>query len=112
MKYIPFWDRVQKLLKAHRISRKNFAEHIGMSVNTLQSWMRYNRLPDVNSGYRMAKALGVSPDYLVLGKDRENTEQRLKVLAARKAAEKINKLLAQIQKETGIIKGIPPQGRR
>ena len=91
MKRIPFWDRVHELLIAHKISRKNFADHIGMSANTLQSWMRYNRLPDVNTGYRMAKALGVSPDYLVLGEDRENTEQRLKVLSAREAAERINK---------------------
>ena len=103
MKRIPFWERVNELLVAHKISRQKFAEYIGMSPNTLQSWIRFNRLPDIRSGYKMSIALGVTAEYLIFGKDREKTDQRLKVLAARKAAEKINKLLAEIHRETKII---------
>lgn len=100
MKDDNFWGRVKILLRAHKMTQKQFAEYLGVSVNTLTGWIRYERIPDTGTAYDMAIVLGVTLNYLLGGREAEIADWRLKELAARDAAARIMELLAQIQQET------------
>ena len=75
---LSFWTRTQKLIKEHKISQKKFSELVGINYNTYRCWVYNDRVPDAESAYYIAKALGVSVEYLVSGKD--NLKQRIKKL--------------------------------
>ena len=64
-----FWKRVNKEIKTHRLSRKKFADSIGISHNTFKSWLYYKRSVEVGTAYEIAAALGVSLEYLITGKN-------------------------------------------
>ena len=95
-----FWGRVKPLIKAHKMTQKQFAEHIGVSVNTFSGWVRHKRIPDTATAYDMAVVLGVTLNYLLGGREAEIADWRLKELTARDAAARILKLAAEIQEET------------
>jgi len=95
-----FWGRVKPLIKAHKMTQKQFAEHIGISADTFSGWIRYKRIPDTGTAYDMAVVLGVTLNYLLGGREAEIADWRFKELAARDAAARILKLTAQIQEET------------
>jgi len=94
-----FWERVKPLIKAHKMTRKQFAEYIGVSPNTFNGWIKYSRIPDTSTAYDMAIVLGVTLNYLLGGREAEIADWRRKELAARKAAARILKLAAQVQEE-------------
>ena len=94
-----FWGRVKPLIKAHKMTQKQFAEHIGVSVNTFSGWIRYKRIPDTATAYDMAVVLGVTLNYLLGGREAEIADWRLKELTARDAAAHILELAAEIQEE-------------
>ena len=95
-----FWTRVKKLMKAHKISQKEFAEYIEIPVDTFQGWIRYNRIPDAITACGMAEALGVTVEYPIRGTDDINLEDRMRRTSERKSAtEKIQKLARQIGDE-------------
>ena len=54
---------------------------VGINYNTFRCWMYNDRIPDAESAYFIAKALGVSIEYLVSGKD--NLKQRIKKLVSK-----------------------------
>jgi len=62
-----FWNRVNAEIKAQKLSRKRFAESIDIPYNTFKSWLYYDRSVEVGTAYSIAKALGVSLEYLVTG---------------------------------------------
>jgi len=96
----PFWTRVNSLLKAHKISQKQFAEYMGMPAGTFKSWMYRNDIPDAKSACQMAEGLGVTVEYLVRGTDDPNAEDRMHRTYERKTATKeINKLAKKILDE-------------
>ena len=95
-----FWGRVKPLIKAHKMTQKQFAEHIGISVNTFSGWIRYERIPDTGTAYDIAVVLGVTLNYLLGGREAEIADWRYKELAAREAAANIIKLADQILEET------------
>lgn len=64
-----FWSNVKPLIKSKKITQQVLADDIGISFNTLQSWITKDRLPDVVSAFKIARALGVSVEYLVTGED-------------------------------------------
>ena len=99
-----FWERVKPLIKAHKMTQRQFAEHIGVSLNTFNGWIKHNRIPDTETAYDMAVVLGVTLNYLLGGREAEIAEWRLKELAARKAAGRILKLADQIQKEVSKLR--------
>lgn len=113
-----FWARVKILLKAHKMTQKQLAEYMGIPVNTLSGWIRYNRIPDTGTAYEMAIVLGVTLNYLLGGREAEIADWRLKELAAREAAARILELSAQIQKEVTKLRPLMkilssnPQGSR
>ena len=99
-----FWDRVIKLIKAHKISREKFAAYIGISYNTLKSWILHNRIPDAYTTYYIAVSLGVTMEYLVEGSDGKASEQREQEAFARKtAAAEIRKMTKKIRECVKII---------
>jgi transcriptional regulator with XRE-family HTH domain len=80
-------------MKTHKITQAETAKIIGIPVGTLRNWIYNNRIPDVETACDLAVILGVTVDYLVYGKDRKPTEERMSRLLERKtAAARINKL--------------------
>ena len=94
-----FWERVKPLIKAHKMTHKQFAEYLGIPLNTFSGWIKNKRIPDTGTAYEMAVVLGVTLNYLLGGREAEITDWRLKELAARDAAARIQKLAAQVQDE-------------
>ena len=70
-----FWIRVNDEIKARKISRKRFAELTGIPYNTFKSWLYYKRSVDVGTAFDIARALGVSLDYLITGHEAESRSQ-------------------------------------
>ena len=100
----PFWERVKRLIRAHKISQKKFASYINMSYDTLRSWLKFNRIPDVYTACDIADALGVSMEYLVRGTDGKAAEGRERQVIKRKtAAADIKKLALKIKKDACLI---------
>ena len=95
-----FWGRVRPLIKAHKMTHRQFAEYIGVSPNTFNGWIKYERIPDTSNAYNMAIALGVTLNYLLGGKEAKIADWRLKELSARDASAKILELACEILKET------------
>lgn len=75
-----FWSNVKPLIKSKKITQQVLADDIGISFNTLQSWITKDRLPDVVSAFKIAQALGVSVEYLVTGKETDGKKQILEDL--------------------------------
>ena len=95
---IPFWERVKKQIRAHKISQEKLASRLGINYYTFRSWIYYNRIPDIVTGLYMAAALGVTVEYLATGHDGKIMEIREKQTLERKnAAGKIKKLINQIE---------------
>jgi len=94
-----FWNRVKKLIKAHKITQKQFAEYLNIPLGSLQGMIHHERMPVLDFALDMATVLGVSVEYLANGKDKEAADRRRKELADRQSAIQISKLTAQIQKE-------------
>jgi len=100
MDTIQFWKRVKTQIKAHKISQTRFAEYIGINPRTFQGWIRYNRIPDIDTAMYMAVALGVGVEYLVLGEDGKAMEIRAQQVEERKIAiSRVKKMLKTIRKE-------------
>ena len=99
MEDIHFWRRTKALMKAHNMTQKQFAEHLGISLNTVRSWIYHDRVPELSAAYAIAYAMGVSLEYLLGGKDKDITVLRLKELKLRKAAGRILKKIDKIQIE-------------
>lgn len=69
---LQFWLNVREELEYNLKTQKELATAIGISYNTLQSWITKDRLPDVEQALKIAKNLNTSIEYLVTGKDEEN----------------------------------------
>jgi transcriptional regulator with XRE-family HTH domain len=99
-----FWGRVRPLIKAQKMTHRQFAEYLGVPANTFHGWVRYNRIPDTSTAYDIAIALGVTLNYLLGGMEAQIADWRLKELTAREAAAKILKLADQIQEEAAKLR--------
>ena len=90
--HLPFWDRVNKILRANKITQKNFAAFIDLKYNTMRFWISYGYYPDAKTAYEIATALGVTTEYLITGKELPVIlNRRKKMLLRMKAAENIIK---------------------
>ena len=100
----PFWERVKKLIRAHKITQEKFAAYIGVSFNTFKSWLRFNRIPNAYVCHDIAVALGVSVEFLVEGVDGKAMEKREQEALARKtAAGDIKKMARLIRRSAAMI---------
>ncbi len=66
---LQFWLNVKEELDYNLITQKELASAIGISYNTLQSWITKDRLPDVEQALKISKQLNVSVEFLVTGKN-------------------------------------------
>ncbi len=66
-----FWQKVKEELEYNLITQKELAEKIGISYNTLQSWITKDRLPDAEQALKISRQLNTSVEYLVTGKTEE-----------------------------------------
>ena len=106
MDTIAFWKRVKTIIKAHNVSQEKFAAHIGIPLATLKGWMYHNRVPDVETAYVIAAALGVTLDYLVFGKENDTIqEEKKRRSAVKEAAARLLTLQNQIQDDMDLING-------
>ena len=100
-----FWTRAKRLIKAHKLTQKEFAEYADIPINTFWGWINRNCIPDAARACAIAQALGVTVEYLVTGIDDFNAEDRIRRTEERKSAtEKITKLAQKICSETERLK--------
>ena len=95
-----FWERTKQLIKAHKMTQKQFAEYLGVPLQTLYGWIKHDRIPDTATAYEIAVVLGVTLDFLLGGSEADTADFRIRELAARDAAARILELAACIQEET------------
>ena len=101
---ITFWERAKPLIKAHNLTQREFADHLGISYFTLRGWIHHKRIPELSAAYDIALVLGVTLDYLISGKDKNFAARRLKEIEVRKASGRVLKLTEQMQKELNKIR--------
>ena len=100
-----FWTRVKRLMKSHKISQKEFAQYTGIPVRTLWGWMYRDCIPDATRACLIAQALGVTVEYLVMGINDFNADDRIQRTSERKsAAQEIRKLALKIGEQTERLK--------
>jgi len=66
---LQFWTNVKEELDYNLITQKDLARLVGISYNTLQSWITKDRLPDAEQALKIAKELKTSVEYLLTGKN-------------------------------------------
>jgi transcriptional regulator with XRE-family HTH domain len=66
---LQFWQNVKEELDYNLKTQKELASAIGISYNTLQSWITKDRLPDAEQALKIAKELNTTIEYLVTGKN-------------------------------------------
>jgi transcriptional regulator with XRE-family HTH domain len=75
-----FWGRIKRLIKKKNMTQEEAAKASGIHLHTLQGWMAKGIYPSIIDTYHLAKVLGVSIEYLMVGKDihEKEIETRLK----------------------------------
>ncbi|MCL1817770.1 MAG: helix-turn-helix domain-containing protein, partial [Spirochaetaceae bacterium] len=101
-----FWERVKRLLAAHKTTQREFAAYIDVSLGTLQGWLYHKRIPKASYSCRIAEALGVSVEYLYRGKDGGTVEKSITETGVRKeASAAIDKLVYHLALENSKLFG-------
>ncbi|MDR0876502.1 MAG: helix-turn-helix domain-containing protein [Treponema sp.] len=92
-----FYDRVKRLIKQNNMTQEKLAKACNINVGTFRGWIAKGIYPTVIDAYYLAKALGISLDYLVTGKNKaeKNNEKRI---------ENVNSLLDRAKTELGKIR--------
>jgi len=93
-----FWSRLKNEIKAKNTTQEWISGKIGVPFGTFKKWLNRKTYPNLKEGIEIAKLLGVSAEYLVMGTEPENLDNSEKKLvnAYRKlsSADKENTLLA------------------
>ena len=104
-----FWDRVKELLKARKVSQRELAIHIGISLRTLEGWIYNNRLPDAVNLCKIARSLGITMENLLHGKEDNALKRYIAESTARKEATKaMDKLIFQLAMRNSRLHGAVP----
>ena len=69
MEFSSFKDRINDELEYQDISKKDFAERTGISINTLNMYLYRGSIPAADVAVRMAQALNTTTEHLVTGTD-------------------------------------------
>ena len=80
-----FLENLKSELKYQDLTQKELAQKSGISINTIRGWFSKNLAPDVFNAFKVAKALNVSVEYLVTGKDENEAAKQLTELKAKLA---------------------------
>lgn len=74
-----FWQNVNNLIKLKNITQESICDETRISLNTLRGWVSKNVLPRADEAYKIAKALNTSVEYLVSGRDPDNSIELMKL---------------------------------
>lgn len=69
-KHILFRERLSAELTYQGISKIDFAERVGISINTLNMYLYRGSIPAADVAVKMAQVLNTTAEYLVLGTDK------------------------------------------
>ena len=69
---LDFYDRVKLICHAQKTNVQDLLKRVNMVYGTYKSARRYGHLPRADDVYRIANALGVSMDYLIVGRDTQD----------------------------------------
>lgn len=64
-----FWERLDAAIDARGTSRKAIAQDLDFTVGNFASWKSRQNYPTADVVVKIARALGVSVEYLVTGSD-------------------------------------------
>jgi transcriptional regulator with XRE-family HTH domain len=58
--------RIRKILKSHRMTSRAVAEHLNLSINTVNAWRKGTSMPSIDTLLRLSKLTGLRmEDFLV-----------------------------------------------
>lgn len=63
--YMEFWNRIKAELDFYGMSQKEFAAKVGINIQTLRNSISINRLPDLETAYKMAQELNQPLEYFI-----------------------------------------------
>ncbi len=66
---LEFWKRIQEALKDSELSMAEVSRLTGIPHATISNWIRNDRYPPIDLAARMAKAIGISLEWMVYGKE-------------------------------------------
>ena len=66
---IAFINRIDLVLKEQQRTRKSLCESLGILQGTMATWKTKDIMPPIDTIVQIAKALDVSTDWLLTGKD-------------------------------------------
>lgn len=75
-----FMDRVEDVLKQKKLTQKELAEDLGLRRPTLSDWKKNGAVPAGDICLRIAYYLGVSVEWLISGKEKEELAPELRTL--------------------------------
>ena len=70
-----FWEIVDSEREYKNLSRKELAYLADFSVNSIPTGIARGSIPAADVAYRIAKVLGVSVEYLLLGEKSQNQQK-------------------------------------
>lgn len=62
-----FWTRIKDEISFQKTTQKDIASELGINLQTLRNAISQNRLPDLESAYKIAKKLGQPLEYFMDG---------------------------------------------
>ena len=68
-KHLLFKERLLDELNYQGISKTDFAEKVGISINTLNMYLYRGSIPAADIAVKMARVLNTTTEYLILGTD-------------------------------------------
>ena len=76
-----FYERVKGLSKEKNITVRSLVESCGINYDSYNSYRRYGNLPRADEAVLIAKALGTSVEYLVVGqKEKQDNRKAVALL--------------------------------
>ena len=103
-----FVDRIDVLLKARNLKRSALCDALGLSSTSITDWNRRGTIPSADVAIMIARYLGVSVEFLVLGEEKEKPPEknecfcREELLAAIKILEGIEKRIKKTAPEKNV----------
>ena len=72
-KHLLFKERLLDELSYQEISKTDFAEKVGISINTLNMYLYRGSIPAADIAVKMAQVLNTTSEYLILGTEDKET---------------------------------------
>lgn len=77
-----FWENVNTQIKQQKTTQEWLCKKCNLNIGTMRNRISCNRLPDVIEAFLIAQALNTSVEYLVTGKEPEQTDLKLQAFKA------------------------------